>query len=248
MLKIEKRVIGQKVASLAAANEPAPKQPDVDPRFMRIDRREEGTWESITTKVSFPSSDGQKKLYFSIGFGAVCGTKDGKQVCIERPLEFFVPVGQSSADYQWISSNMRLLSLCARGGTLNKALEDMRQVQSGEAIWYGQNPSGKTLVHTSLVAVLAWSIQDLLRKRGYFNDKFEEADLEVLVTRYERLQAFRSGGDIQPAMSSPIVAQASQATPSQAVVGTCPERACKGDLVLKDGCPTCVDCGYSKCG
>lgn len=249
MQAISKRIVGWQIASSAVA-EPANQAPlpqDVDPRYMRVDRREEGTWEAVTKKISFPSNGGQKKLYFVIGFGSVCGIKGGAQVCIERPLEFFVPVGQSDADYQWISSNMRLLSLAARGGFLAKALEDMRQVQSGESIWFGKAKSGKTITHTSSVAVLAWSIQEELRLRGFFNDQFEEVDLDRLVTRYERLKAFRAGEDV-PSMEPIAVASVSPAVNADRVIGRCPEKGCGGDLVSKDGCPTCMDCGYSKCG
>ena len=39
-----------------------------------------------------------------------------------------------------------------------------------------------------------------------------------------------------------------KATDAHAVVGQCPDPNCRGDMVMKDGCPTCLDCGYSKCG
>ena len=46
----------------------------------------------------------------------------------ERAIEFFMPVGQSGESQQWITSSMRLLSLAARGGFLDRALADMRKV------------------------------------------------------------------------------------------------------------------------
>jgi len=262
MQQLNSKVVGFRLANVVeidrfplgnavdeAANS-APGPSDVDLRFVRVDRREEGTWDSITRKISFPSNQGQKKLYFVIGFGTVCDNHGGTLKCIERPLEFFVPVGQSDADYQWISSNMRLLSLAARGGFLAKALEDMRQVQSGEAIWFGKTAKGKTLVHTSSVAVLAWSIQEELRLRGYFNEKFEEIDLDTLIARYERNKAFREGGQVP--VSTPIIVTSKAEDPTEPVASTqavrCPERGCGGSLVLASGCPTCVDCGWSKCG
>src|SRR3546814_8180265 len=77
---------------------------------------------SVTTKINLTSASGSKTLYFVIGFGVVCGWIAGERVCIERPLEFFVPAGQTSAEHQWVSATMRTLSLAARGGFLVKAL------------------------------------------------------------------------------------------------------------------------------
>lgn len=249
-MKIEKKIVGWSVLTATnqqAANE-APTKRDIDPRFLRIDKREEGSWDSVTVKASFPTSNGAKKLYFVIGFGTVCGVREGQPVCIERPLEFFVPVGQTDTDYQWVSATMRTLSLAARGGFLTKALEDLRQVVSSEVIWHGRSPTGKGMVHHSVVACLSWMIQDELRKRGYLDASYNEVDLDLLVKRYEQIQALRSGLPAD-AVPQPVVAGASQAEAvNKAKVGTCPEKGCGGDLVLKDGCKTCLDCGYSKCG
>ena len=59
----------------------------------------------------------------------VAGIVDGRQVVIERPVEFFVPAGQRDEGQQWISSNMRMLSMVGRsGGSIAKALANMREV------------------------------------------------------------------------------------------------------------------------
>jgi ribonucleoside-diphosphate reductase alpha chain len=47
---------------------------------------------------------------------------------VDRAIEFFMPVGQSGESQQWITSSMRMLSLAARGGFLERALSDMRKV------------------------------------------------------------------------------------------------------------------------
>lgn len=249
-MKIEKKIVGWSVVT--ASNQPAanevPPTRDIDPRFLRIDKREEGSWESVTVKASFPTSNGARKLYFVIGFGTVCGVRDGQQVCIERPLEFFVPVGQTDSDYQWVSATMRTLSLAARGGFLTKALEDLRQVVSSEVIWHGRSPSGKGMVHHSVVACLAWMIQDELRKRGYLDANYDEVDLNQLIQRYEMIQAIRSGLPSDAVPQPVATGESSPPSVNKAIVGTCPERGCGGDMVLKDGCKTCLDCGYSKCG
>lgn len=241
--QIDKRIVGWSVLREAPAA-----QQDVNPLTLRIDRREEGSWESTTTKITLTSSGGRKTIYFVIGFGVVCGRMNGKPVCIERPLEFFVPAGQTSAEHQWVSATMRTLSLAARGGFLIKALADLRKVSWDRGpVWYGKTKSGKGLVHDSEVAAIAWAIQQELRKRGFLDDHGNERPVDVLAEHYARTRYYRD----QLPLDNPHVELAeSGSTPADptAVVGLCPDPECRGDMVMKDGCPTCLDCGYSKCG
>src|SRR3546814_14353324 len=82
---IDQKIVGWSVLR-GPANDAAA---DVDPLSLRIDRREEGSWESVTTKINLTSASGSKQLYFVIGFGGVCGWIAGERVCRERQLEFF---------------------------------------------------------------------------------------------------------------------------------------------------------------
>lgn len=242
--KIDKRIVGWKVLrELTAANT----EPDVDPLTLRIDRREEGSWESVTTKINLTSSGGRKTIYFVIGFGVVCGRADGEPVCIERPLEFFIPAGQTSAEHQWVSATMRTLSLAARGGFLIKALADLRKVSWDRGpVWYGKTKSGKGMVHDSEVAAIAWAIQQELHQRGFLDERGRERSVADLAAHYERTRAARRLilSDPAPDTAEPGGARIDPA----AIVGICPEPDCRGEMVLRDGCPTCLDCGYSKCG
>ncbi|SFF25824.1 ribonucleoside-diphosphate reductase alpha chain [Fontimonas thermophila] len=237
--RIDQRIVGWSVVKDAAA-------PDIDPLTLRIDRREEGSWESTTTKIVLTSAGGRKTIYFVIGFGVVCGRIGGRRVCIERPLEFFVPAGQTAAEHQWVSATMRTLSLAARGGFLAKALADLRKVSWDRGpVWYGKTRSGKAMVHDSEVAAIAWAIQQALYRRGFLDENGRERSLAALADHYARTRDAR----IQEPLGTP---QADGASPPpdavHAAVGRCPEPDCQGDLVMKDGCPTCLDCGYSKCG
>ncbi|MFP5305948.1 MAG: ribonucleoside-diphosphate reductase [Gammaproteobacteria bacterium] len=240
--------IGKRIVGWSVFREAPTAAQDVNPLTLRIDRREEGSWESVTTKITLTSSSGRKTMYFVIGFGVVCGRMGGKPVCIERPLEFFVPAGQTSAEHQWVSATMRTLSLAARGGFLIKALADLRKVSWDRGpVWYGKTKSGKGLVHDSEVAAIAWAIQQELRKRGFLDDHGNERPVDVLAEHYARTRYYRD----QLPLDNPHVELAeSGGTPAEptAVVGLCPDPECRGDMVMKDGCPTCLDCGYSKCG
>ncbi|MEQ1440651.1 ribonucleoside-diphosphate reductase [Fontimonas sp. SYSU GA230001] len=243
--RIDRRITGWSVSREAP---PAATTQDVNPLTLRIDRREEGSWESTTTKITLTSSSGRKTIYFVIGFGVVCGRMNGQPVCIERPLEFFVPAGQTAAEHQWVSATMRTLSLAARGGFLIKALADLRKVSWDRGpVWYGKTKSGKGLVHDSEVAAIAWAIQQELHKRGFLDELGNERPVEALAEHYARTRYYR---DALP-VDNPHVSVDAPAVPmldAHAVVGQCPDPNCRGDMVMKDGCPTCLDCGYSKCG
>lgn len=248
---IEQKIVGWSAQPAAAtANDGAP---DRDPRYLRIDKREDGSWESVTTKITLTSASGTKTIYFVIGFGVVCGRERGETLCIERPLEFFVPAGQTAAEHQWVSATMRTLSLAARGGFLAKALADLRKVSWDRGpVWFGKNKAGKGLVHDSEVAAITWAMQQELHKRGYLDEHGQERSLAELGAQYARLRQYREALPLDnPAdalLEVPLLDAGVAPQPLRAVVGQCPDPDCRGELVMKDGCPTCLDCGYSKCG
>lgn len=243
VIVIKQRIVGLAVGRRGVSTE-------TDPRRLRIERREEGSWEAVTTKVVLPTATGPKTVYFVIGFGVVSGRCQGHHVCIERPLEFFIPAGQISAEHQWLSATMRALSLAARGGFIAKALADLRQVSWDRGpIRFGKNRSGKGIVHDSEVAAIAWAMQQTLYRRGFLDENGNERSIEALVNHYARLKAYR---DSLP-VDNPHTFEVGQSQTSQRlrdgqpVVGQCPDRDCRGDLLMIDGCPTCMDCGYSRC-
>lgn len=240
-VRIERKIVGWSVLRAAPANDAAE---DIDPLSLRIDRREEGSWESVTTKINLTSASGTKTIYFVIGFGVVCGRIKSERVCIERPLEFFVPAGQTAAEHQWVSATMRTLSLAARGGFLVKALADLRKVSWDRGpVWYGRTKSGKGMVHDSEVAAIAWAIQQALHRRGYLDELGNERPLAELVARYQQTQQFRDSLPVDNPHTEPPA-------PASGTPGLLAERCpqCRGEMAMKDGCPTCLDCGYSKCG
>ena len=244
--KIGQRIVGWSVFRQAPANDGAA---DIDPLMLRIDRREEGSWASITTKITLTSSTGRKTIYFVIGFGVVCGRVSGETVCIERPLEFFVPAGQTAAEHQWVSATMRTLSLAARGGFLVKALADLRKVSWDRGpVWYGKGKVGKGLVHDSEVAAIAWAIQQELHQRGFLDERGNERPLAELAAHYMRTRGALQGKTSVVDSRLDAVPPAPAPESAAAIMGQCPDSQCRGDLVMKDGCPTCLDCGYSKCG
>ncbi|HEX5390112.1 MAG TPA: adenosylcobalamin-dependent ribonucleoside-diphosphate reductase, partial [Burkholderiaceae bacterium] len=98
--------------------------PLVDPMRTVIESRPKGALDAVADKIEYWTHEGQKTLYLIVSFLPV-PTADASGT-VDRAIEFFMPVGQSGESQQWITSSMRMLSLAARGGFLERALSDMR--------------------------------------------------------------------------------------------------------------------------
>lgn len=183
-----------------------------------IGRRPEGPLNAIVDKIEYFAHDGARRIYLVVSFMMVDG--------VERPMEFFMPVGQTGESQQWITATMRSLSLAARGGFLDKALDDLRKVAWDRgSIRYGfkvkDDGTRVPLWHDSEVALLAYAIQATIANRGA-----AQADAPAPV----------------PAVSAAIAA-------SPAVSGSkCPECGARA-VIKKDGCSFCTECGHlGSCG
>ncbi|WP_024538186.1 LAGLIDADG family homing endonuclease [Comamonas badia] len=140
----------------------------VDPMRTVIESRPSGGLAAVAEKVEYWTQEGHKRLYIIVSFLPV---DDGRGGTVDRAIEFFMPVGQSGESQQWITSSMRLLSLAARGGFLERALSDMRKVawDRGPVRLGHHAKDDGTLVpmwHDSEVAALAYAIQQILLRRS----------------------------------------------------------------------------------
>ncbi|MGO2132884.1 MAG: ribonucleoside-diphosphate reductase [Halomonas sp.] len=247
-VEIKSKIVSYSVKKPEEAPTPAPLADD-NPLTVRIPSRPEGTLEAVSEKISYVGAEGRKKVYLLVSFMPVEGVINGQRVVIERPVEFFFPSGQLSSEHQWITATMRSLSLAARGGYVTQAVADLRKVAWDKGlVRCGWNRHGKPVFHDSEVSAIAWSIQQILYRRGFLDEDGLQVPVEDLVGRYS--QRLASGNAWQPPSDEEIQrveqeAQASSGGP--AVVGHCPE--CNGELIMMDGCPTCYSgCGWSKCG
>ena len=214
--------------------------PDVDPMRVSIERRPEGELAAVTEKMVYYTTEGVKSLYLVVSFANVDGIVDGKPVTVERPVEVFIPAGQSDDSQQWITAAARMLSLTARDGRMPKALADLRKVTWDKGpVRYGHyTKTDGTRVsrsHGSEVAAIAYALQQILFRRGFL-----DVDGMVVPARTQCVQIDLPFGTVQ----------ANEATTQAAVVPTartqgkpCPE--C-GDhaVITRDGCAFCTNCGY----
>lgn len=221
--------------------------PDIDPGKMRIESRPEGALPAISEKIAYNTSEGKQKVYILVSFMPVKGRLDGKEITVERPIEFFYPVGQGTSEHQWISASMRSLSLAARGGYAAQALADLQKVSWDKGpVRCGTNDHGKPKYHDSEVAAIAWSLQQILKRRGFLDSAGNQVPTRVLAKQQLSPAPLSIEEELAPVAECDDY-EVSAVEPAQSmagVVGQCPD--CDGNLRLRDGCPSC-DCGYSRC-
>jgi len=161
-------------------------KPDVDPMRTVIENRPKGALSSVTDKVDYWTQDGQKTLYISVSFIPVKSSTGVK----ERAIEFFMPVGQNGESQQWITSSMRLLSLAARGGFLNRALNDMLKVawdRGPVRLGFHTKEDGTKVPkwHDSEVGAVAYAIQTIINNR---ENNIEQQGTDVVIESNQDVQ------------------------------------------------------------
>lgn len=182
-----------------------------------IERRPEGPLNAVVDKIEYFTHDGIRRLYLVVSFMVVDG--------VERPIEFFMPVGQTGESQQWITATMRSLSLAARGGFLDKALADLRKVAWDRGpVRYGtrmrDDGSRIPLWHDSEVALLAYAIQSIIANRGL----------------------------PQPAPSTAATPVSPPENNASVTGQKCPDCGAHA-MIKKDGCQFCTACGFvGSCG
>ena len=209
---------------------PTAAAPAVDPMRTVIESRPKGALSAVAEKVEYWTQEGHKTLYLIVSFLPV-PTGHGKET-VDRAVEFFMPVGQSGESQQWITSSMRLLSLAARGGFLERALSDMRKViwDRGPVRLGTHRKDDGTVVpmwHDSEVAAIAYAVQNILTQRARQNELRDQLSLPL------------PEPDDEPAMPPPPPVMAGKKC------GECGAHA----VIRKDGCDYCTQCGQlGSCG
>ena len=220
-------ILGSVLETHAAEPAPvaAPATPSVDPMRTVIESRPKGGLSAVAEKVEYWTQEGHKTLYLIVSFLPVpTGVGSGT---VDRAIEFFMPVGQSGESQQWITASMRLLSLAARGGFLERALSDMRKVawdRGPVRLGTHQKDDGTRVPmwHDSEVAAMAYAVQNILARR--VTDPVQQ------VLPLEEPASQVSG--MPPAMAGKKCTE-------------CGAHA----VIRKDGCDYCTQCGHmGSCG
>lgn len=223
-------ILGAVLETTPAANDSSAEESQptlVDPMRTVIEKRPKGALSAVAEKIEYWTQEGHKTLYLIVSFLPL--PNPGGEGTVDRAIEFFMPVGQSGESQQWITSTMRMLSLAARGGFLERALADMRKVawdRGPVRLGTHQKADGTAVPmwHDSEVAAIAYAVQNILAQRA-------SQPSQHTVHHYSEA----APNDSPPPMSTMAGKKCS---------------ACGAHAVIrKDGCDFCSQCGeLGTCG
>ena len=200
-----------------------------------VEKRPKGALPAVAEKVEYWTQEGHKTVYLVVSFLPI--HDEAGQVVSHRAIEFFMPVGQNSDSQQWNTASMRLLSLAARGGFLDRALTDMRKVawdRGPVRLGHHTKDDGTRVPkwHESEVAAIAFAVQQIMAEQ-------ERRDA----------QAAASGQPVAEASLQSTRLAEGQPTTHNVMAGK-PCSECGAHAVIrKDGCDYCTQCGHlGSCG
>lgn len=175
-----------------------------------------------------------------------------------RPFEVFIN-SKSMDHFQWIVALTRIMSAVFRkGGDVTFLVEEMKAVFDPRG---GYFKAGGVYM-PSIVAEIGAVVEEHLKSIGMIvSEELTEAQMRLIAEKRAAYEArakknseISTAGEMGGAMvetTAPGAGEALQVTgegtsfpPSAAMCHKCSTKA----VVILDGCATCLNCGYSKCG
>ena len=230
LIKIDKKIVGYTVVKDAAAeSKSAKKVASVEDNVIRMHEKLERPEKLVgsTYKVKTPVSD--HAMYVTINDLLL---NEGTPHEQRRPFEIFIN-SKNLDHYQWIVALTRVMSAVFRkGGDVTFIVDELKAVFDPRG---GYRQPGGTFM-PSIIADLGHIVEKHLIEIGLLKkvepskdtQKFIEEKRAEYEARDKQTDAFAKG-------SFPEGAQ---------LCAKCNTAA----AVLLDGCQTCLNCGYSKCG
>ena len=171
---------------------------------------------------------------------------------LRRPFEIFVN-SKSMEHFQWIVALTRIMSAVFRkGGDVTFLVDEMKAVFDPKG---GYFKAGGVYM-PSLVAELGAIVEDHMKAIGLIHDPEMSAARRALIAEKRKAYEDRSkkNADVTApaAPAAPaareddvsVTGEGASFPPSATMCHKCSTRA----VVIMDGCATCLNCGYSKCG
>lgn len=162
-----------------------------------------------------------------------------------RPFEIFIN-SKSMDHFQWIVALTRIMSAVFRkGGDVTFLVEELRAVFDPRG---GYFKAGGVYM-PSIVAEIGAVVEQHMKSIGLIRDpEMSESQKALIAEKRAAYEAAQTGGAAPAATAVVEPSAADDAAgnfpPGAELCSKCNTRA----LVLMDGCQTCLNCGYSKCG
>lgn len=171
---------------------------------------------------------------------------------LRRPFEIFVN-SKSMEHFQWIVALTRIMSAVFRkGGDVTFLVDEMKAVFDPRG---GYFKAGGVYM-PSLVAELGAIVEEHLKSIGMIHDPEMSDHQRAIIAEKRKAYEDRSkkNNDVTPAPAAgstlakqediEVTGDGTSFPPSATMCHKCNTKA----LVIMDGCATCLNCGYSKCG
>jgi hypothetical protein len=245
-----KEAIRAESVSRAAAEVEAKPMADVIQMHERVERPE--VLIGSTYKIKTPLVE--HAMYVTINDIVL---NPGTEHELRRPFEVFIN-SKNMDHFQWIVALTRIMSAVFRkGGDVTFLVDEMKAVFDPKG---GYFKAGGVYM-PSLVAELGAIVEDHLKSIGLMHDPDMSDATRALIAEKRKAFEERSkknseiAADLGGAMAShaanarteeviEVTGEGASFPPSATMCHKCSAKA----VVIMDGCATCLNCGYSKCG
>lgn len=160
---------------------------------------------------------------------------------LRRPFEVFIN-SKSMEHFQWIVALTRIISAVFRkGGDVTFLVEEMKAVFDPRGGYY----KAGGVYMPSLVAELGSIIEAHLKSIGLLHDpELSPAQRALIADKRRQYEQHGPDSTAEDEEDLVVTGDGTRFPPSASMCHKCNTQA----LVLLDGCATCLNCGYSKCG
>jgi len=245
-IKIEKKIKGYNVVKpedkAAQATTPAQPKRDEAPKAEVIQMHESverpETLIGSTYKIKSPLFE--HALYVTVNDIVLNAGTPHEQ---RRPFEIFIN-SKNMDHFQWIVALTRIISAVFRkGGDITFLAEEMKAVFDPRG---GYFKAGGVYM-PSIVAEIGAVIEQHMKMIGLIHDPEMDESTKRLIA--EKRAAYEAAANPAPKQgvaeaAKPAAESSTGFPPGATMCVKCNTQA----LVLMDGCQTCLNCGYSKCG
>jgi len=196
--------------------------------------------DSRTYKIK-PSSGYEHAYYVSISNVVL---NEGTELEEVRPYEIFINT-KDKISVQWVHALTFMMSAVFRkGGEYMFLLDELREVSSPNAGWFGQHTRGGNPRYIeSMVSAIADTIAYHVEKTcGVAIKKIELSSEAKEIIEEKKAEYLKN----HPSSIAPTEIVDEDAGMPNAL--DCPKCKVRNAVIKLDGCLTCVSCGDSKCG